>query len=145
MTQMSLEPVHAWLVDLDGTVALMQGRGPFDWHKVHTDLPNGPVIQVVRSLIFAGNNVIFISGRMEQCRNLTTEWLAEHIPISLGCPLIMRADDDTRPDEVFKLEQLASIRESGVIVDGVIDDRRKVVDMWRAQGLACLQVAPGEF
>jgi hypothetical protein len=26
-----------------------------------------------------------------------------------------------------------------------VDDRQKVVDMWRAEGLTCFQVAPGDF
>ena len=26
-----------------------------------------------------------------------------------------------------------------------VDDRQRVVDMWRAEGLTCLQVAPGDF
>jgi hypothetical protein len=27
----------------------------------------------------------------------------------------------------------------------VVDDRQKVVDMWRENGLTCFQVAPGDF
>ena len=27
----------------------------------------------------------------------------------------------------------------------VFDDRQKVVDMWRKNGLTCMQVAPGDF
>jgi len=27
----------------------------------------------------------------------------------------------------------------------VIDDRQVVVDFWRAEGLTCLQCAPGDF
>ncbi len=30
-------------------------------------------------------------------------------------------------------------------VQFVMDDRQRVVDMWRSKGLKCLQVAPGDF
>jgi hypothetical protein len=30
-------------------------------------------------------------------------------------------------------------------VQFVLDDRDQVVEMWRAMGLTCLQVAPGNF
>jgi hypothetical protein len=58
----------------------------------------------------------------------------------------MRRDGDTRPDQVIKRE-LFKRRVQGLFeVEGVIDDRSKVVRMWREQlGLTCLQVAPGDF
>lgn len=40
----------AVIVDIDGTVALMDGRSPYDMTRVFEDKPNEPVIAVVRSL-----------------------------------------------------------------------------------------------
>ena len=36
-----------YLCDIDGTVAQMNGRGPFEWMKVDTDLPKEDVITVL--------------------------------------------------------------------------------------------------
>lgn len=141
---MSATQVTAFICDIDGTLALMH-RDPFDWDLVESDLPNAPVIQVIHALIRAGENIVFMSGRMEQCREATVRWLAKHVPLSVGSPLMMRGDDDFRPDEVFKLEQLRILQDDGIEIIGVFDDRQKVVDMWRAEGLACFQVAPGNF
>ena len=48
------------------------------------------------------------------------------------------------PDEILKKEMLDTF----VDIDDVfmcVDDRQKVVDMWRENGLTCFQVAPGDF
>jgi predicted kinase len=41
---------RAWLVDVDGTLALMGDRGPFEWHRVGEDTPNLPVLELVSHL-----------------------------------------------------------------------------------------------
>jgi hypothetical protein len=38
------------IVDIDGTVALMNGRGPYEGEKCDTDIPNTPVVELVRDL-----------------------------------------------------------------------------------------------
>ena len=48
------------------------------------------------------------------------------------------------PDEILKKAMLDTF----VDIDDVfmtVDDRQKVVDMWRENGLTCFQVAPGDF
>ena len=49
------------------------------------------------------------------------------------------------PDEVLKKQMLddAPFNKDEVLM--VVDDRQKVVDMWRDIGLNCFQVAPGDF
>ncbi len=49
----------AVLVDIDGTVALMAGRSPYDWGRVGSDLPNQPVIAAVRAMHAAGHAIVF--------------------------------------------------------------------------------------
>jgi hypothetical protein len=138
---------QAWIVDIDGTLALKGDRKPFDWARVGEDAPNGPVIAVVRALMCDGREIRYMSGRMEQCRDATVEWLRRHVMSStLPTDLYMRPDDDYRPDEVLKREIYETrIRDQFEVV-GVIDDRAKVVRMWRDElGLTCLQVADGDF
>ena len=136
----------AWLVDVDGTLALMGtaegGRGPFDWHRVGEDRPNPAVVELVRAL--AGEAAIVVmSGRDESCRALTEAWLTRY-----GVPhdaLFMRPAGDSRKDSIVKRELFDQFVATRWAVRGVIDDRRQVVEMWRALGLMCAQVAPGDF
>jgi hypothetical protein len=135
-----------WLCDLDGTLALMNGRGPFEWDKVGEDLPNAPVIAVIQALLCDGHDMGFISGRMEQCRDQTFRWLLRHVAIAPYIPpLWMRGNDDYRPDEVLKAETYHHEIEPYYDVQGIFDDRSKVVRMWRNLGLTCFQVADGNF
>lgn len=135
---------RAWIVDIDGTLALKGERGPFDWHRVGEDTPNDPVVSIVRALVRDGHRMIYVSGRMEQCRTATIAWLNGCLIDAIH--LHMRPDDDYRPDDVLKREIYEKeIRDRYEIV-GVIDDRARVVRMWRDElGLTCIQVAPGEF
>lgn len=139
----------AWLCDIDGTLALRGDRSPYDWAKVGLDSPNKPVITVARALA-ARSSLIFMSGRMEQCREQTRMWLHTFTCDRSLCmcksPLLMRKDGDSRPDQIVKRE-LFERRIKGIYeVEGVLDDRDRVVRMWREElGLTCLQVAPGNF
>jgi hypothetical protein len=133
----------AWLVDVDGTLALMQGRGPYEWHRVGEDAPNPPVVELVRSLRAAGNAIVVVSGRDGVARRATQAWLARHeIPHDA---LLMRAERDNRRDSIVKREIFDRVIRRRWQVRGVLDDRDQVVRMWRDLGLTCAQVAPGDF
>lgn len=41
---------HAIICDIDGMLSLMNGRGPFEYHRVNEDLPNNPVVDLINSL-----------------------------------------------------------------------------------------------
>lgn len=151
--------MKTWIVDIDGTLALMGDRDPYDWTRVGEDLPNEPVIRVVKALLL-NDDLVFMSGRMEKCRKQTELWLDANVTghfwgkDRMGClvgmsgrfPLFMRGDDDYRPDEVVKKQLFDEHINGRFDVAGVIDDRDKVVRMWREElGLTCFQVADGEF
>jgi hypothetical protein len=44
---------------------------------------------------------------------------------------------------IVKRELLEGLDRSKILF--VVDDRRRIVEMWRSEGLVCLQCAPGEF
>ncbi|MBG0561880.1 phosphatase domain-containing protein [Actinoplanes aureus] len=135
---------EAVLVDIDGTVALMSGRSPYDWGRVGEDEPNPAVITAVRAMHAAGHAIVFCSGRDEVCRPETEAWL----DLFVGVPyegLFMRPAGDSRKDSVVKREIFdRQVRDRWRIV-GVFDDRQQVVRMWRALGLTVFQVAEGDF
>ncbi len=140
---------EVYLVDLDGTVALRDETDPgvrrfFDWHRVGEDSPNPPVISVVRALDRAGHRIIYVSGRSEAARAGTSVWIAEHIGVA-GEALLMRGADDVRPDQIVKRKLYERHVAPRYTVTAVLDDRAKVVAMWRRLGLTVLQVAEGDF
>lgn len=135
--------VDAVMVDIDGTVALMTGRSPFDETRVHEDRPNAPVIELVR-LMAATRRIIFCSGRTDACRDETSKWLLEHVGVPYEL-LLMRAAGDMRKDAVVKMELFDAHIRDLYRVAFVLDDRDQVVRMWRSLGLTVLQVAEGNF
>jgi len=133
----------AFLLDLDGTAALHVDRSPYDYSRVNTDEPNQPVIDLAKQLVSAGWVCICLSGRPDSCRDATEEWLRWS-----GVPwhsLYMREEGDTRKDEIVKLEIFQQMIADYWHVRLALDDRNRVVRMWRRIGLLCAQVAPGAF
>lgn len=131
------------IVDIDGTVAKMNGRGPFEWDKVGSDLPKGEVIELVQHLANTDAEIIFVSGRDSVCRDTTMFWLRTYFPCFKD--LFMRPAGDQRDDRIVKQEIYEREIKGKYNVRFVLDDRNKVVDMWRSLGLPCFQVAPGNF
>lgn len=133
----------AWLVDIDGTLALMNGRSPYDTTRYHEDVLNEPVATVATSLHDVGFEIVVMSGRDDEFYEATSSWLRHHhIPHDA---LFMRPRGDRRNDAVVKLELFWEHVAPAWNVMGCLDDRDRVVDAWRSIGLTCLQVAPGDF
>jgi predicted kinase len=135
------------ICDIDGTVALMNGRGPYEEDKVDTDKPNVPVVGLVRQLQATGDKIIFVSGRHERVREKTAKWLQDNVMwISDPPVLFMRPDEDNRHDHIIKTEIYEREFRGKYNVRFVLDDRDRVVEKaWRSLGLPCFQVAPGDF
>jgi len=107
------------------------------------DQPNSSVIEVYRQFIRHSNWRVYIfSGRSESVRQKTWAWLDNHnIPRPMD--LLMRPEKDYTPDDQLKAKWLDEIGAHNVLF--TVDDRQKVVDMWRSKGITCFQVAPGNF
>jgi predicted kinase len=134
----------AVMVDIDGTVAMMCGRSPFDETRVHEDRPNQAVIAAVRAMHASGHAVIFCSGRTAGCREVTEKWLREHVALPYEA-LHMRAVGDVRKDSIVKVEIFDREIRHRYDVVAVFDDRAQVVEAWRALGLTVFAVADGNF
>lgn len=134
----------AILVDLDGTVALMGDRSPYDVTRVHLDRPNEPVIAAVRAMHAAGHTIVYCSGRTDDGRAATEAWLDKHVGVPYA-ELYMRKTGDSRKDSVVKREIFARHIAEQFRVIAVFDDRNQVVRMWRELGLTVFQVAEGNF
>jgi hypothetical protein len=130
-----------WIVDLDGTVALMDGRGPYDWYLVATDLPNIPVIAVINALVAAGDDIVFVSGRSDRCRYNTEIWLLFEVGLwTADAPLHMRRHGDGRPDAEVKREIYDRYLSKLGNIAGAFDDTDTVIALWRSLGIFVFQV-----
>ncbi len=132
------------ICDIDGTLALFGKENPY--HRDFTkDLVNTPVADLLMNYMEQSEaKVIFVSGRQEESRGSTEEWCAETLEIS-PYKLFLRPTGDTRKDAIVKQEIYEREIKGRYNVLFVLDDRDQVVQMWRDQGLTCLQVAEGNF
>lgn len=137
---------RAVICDLDGTLAWMQGRSPYDGTKVDKDGVDPQLRDLLILLRHTGLTLLFVSGRegTEECRTKTQKWLESHFD-NHGFKLFMRKEKDYRSDEIIKKEIYDSHIKNKYYIATVFDDRNKVVDMWRKEGLLCCQVAEGDF
>lgn len=145
------------IFDLDGTLAEIEHRRHWlskekhpglnsdaRWRAFYAacvdDSPNLPVITMLRLLRHSYKIAIF-SARSSEVREQTERWLRDH-GIEYDFFQMRNAGDHTQ-DRELKARWLAEYGKEKVFC--VFDDRSSVVEMWRAQGLPCFQVAPGDF
>lgn len=144
---------YCYIFDIDGTLSDPTHRlhyvqqSPKDWRAffaaVGGDKPVPHMIELVNDLYRAGADIVYVSGRSDECREATLHWLRERF-----CPkgpLYMRKAEDYRPDDVVKSELLVQLRAAGYEPIMAFDDRNSVVANWRRLGVPCAQVAEGDF
>lgn len=128
----------AYIVDIDGTLA-RHHRSPYDYDKLHADTVIFPVADTITQL-HKDYHVLLVSGRPDSYKDETEMWLRENY-ISYD-KLYMRAEGDTRQDAVVKSEILDKILERYDVV-AAIDDRQRVLEMWRTRGIFTFDVSQG--
>lgn len=136
---------YAVICDLDGTLALIHNRSPYDASNCDIkDLPNVPVVNTVKLYHNAGYKIVFCSGREQKYEPETRRFIEKHLP-DVAYELNMRKTDDFRKDAIIKEEiyQEHILGKFNVFV--VLDDRSQVIEFWRSKGLPTWQVAPGDF
>lgn len=134
---------RAIICDIDGTLAQRTNRGPYDMTRVGDD---DLVIEIAAILDKFKEEVtiIIVTGRDEgECADATKEWLFSH-GISHR-HLFMRPEGNRESDDIIKGRIYDEKIEPHYDVMFVLDDRDRVVKMWRERGLKCLQVEYGDF
>lgn len=136
---------QAFIFDIDGTLAKMHGRSPYEWGKVQEDFVNEPIANIFDALRTSKENykILVVSGRDSVCHQETVDWLIEH-KLEYH-DLFMRPVGDSRKDTIIKQEIYENNIKDKYNVVAVFDDRNSVVDMWRSLGLTCCQVDYGFF
>lgn len=139
--------------DIDGTIAdathrlhYIQNR-PKNWkmffQTMIDDAVHYDIVDLLKMFNRQGDTIVLCSGRPDEWRELTREWLARHdIPFHA---LYMRKKGDYRDDSIVKVELLHKMRDDGLSPFLAFDDRTRVVKALRAAGVKVLQVAEGDF
>ena len=141
------------IFDLDGTIALIDKRrkistkanGKIDWdiffdpNNIDLDEPNLPVIKSLQSFKKDGYKIIILSGRLETTKDSTLSWLKNN-NVEFD---IIKMRKNTPTGKYISDVELKEIGKENVLC--VYDDRTKLVEMWRKNGLTCYQVADGNF
>lgn len=151
----------AIVFDIDGTLAdnshrlhYIQGEKK-DWNAFYDacaeDKPTEEFLGFVRLLskgIYEDGTdecaIVICTGRPEQIREITERWFWKNFWFHPK-PMYMRKDGDHRPDYEVKEEMIAQMRADGYEPILAIEDRKQVVDMWRRNGIRCLQCAEGDY
>lgn len=134
---------NAIMVDVDGTLANIDWRDPYDASRCDEDGVYGEIVYLVNNMYLDGNVVIIMSGRMDTYQEPTKKWLANN-QVRYD-KLYMRQAGDYRKDSIIKKEIFDNHIRGKYNITFVLDDRNQVVDMWRSIGLRCLQVEEGNF
>jgi hypothetical protein len=145
--------MEPWVIcDLDGTLADCGYRAGLipDWDAFHKMSPMDkpyPAITKLLELLNSRHPVLILTGRPEEHRGITLAWLKTQ-GVSFD-ELSMRPTLNYESDVDCKWAQAVAFfgSEEQVLAQTfiVIDDRDKVVEMWRNKGLTCLQPRLGDY
>lgn len=135
--------MKAWIFDIDGTLSLKGDRDPMDHTHADQDEVCTTAFALYQSLI-KDYKIVICTGRDEEHRERTEQWLFWHGFTDYEV-LLMRPHKDNRKDHIVKAEIYIKNIEPNYEIVGVIDDRNRVVNMWRGMDLVTLQIRPGDF
>jgi hypothetical protein len=134
------------IVDIDGVLADATHREhhlavrPKDWDSFFSDVGgDAPIARGIRQVeeLAREHGVVLLTGRPENCREATIEWLDRH-SVAFA-ELVMRPDGDHRPAYVFK-SSLVRGRWRPEEVHVILDDDERVVDALHNQGFPAVLV-----
>jgi len=137
----------AAVFDIDGTIATMTNRSPYDATKYYDDAPIESMIDLVKMYIANNHHIIFLTGRHEAGRATTIKWLKDKAGIEpKDYTLLMRKDGDKTPDFEYKEAIFKERVEGKYHIPIWFEDRQRNVDMARNKlGINALQVGDGDF
>ncbi len=138
---------NCYIFDIDGTLAdcrhrlhYIQGKKKdYDafYGALSQDSPIWATIDLTRVLFSPETDILVVSGRPSNYRELTLKWLDTNGV--LFSKAFFRQAGDFRSDYIIKKEILDQIIKDGYNILAVFDDRPLVVKMWRENGLTCFQ------
>ena len=133
------------ICDLDATLALHQGREPFEWDLLKTDKMD-PRLRLLLNHFMGLYKVVFVTGRPESARLATTEWLQDpENKLHDNWVLFMRKNNDFSHGDDYKEKVYREKIEGKYNVLCVFEDSNKCVSRWRELGLLTCQVENSDY
>lgn len=138
------------IVDIDGTLAKMKDRGPYEETKVYQDDVRKHVLFTILCMMNSNPElkVFVFSGRSEKALNPTVKWLNDKCGLGVvnhknsdlifdnEIELHMRKEGDRRRDSIIKKELFDLYVKERYNVIVVFDDRPQVIrECWTALNL----------
>lgn len=128
----------AVIVDLDGTLAHMTDRSPYEWDRVCEDAVDEIIRDIITGMKDKGYKIIILSGRDGSCEEYTIQWIQNNLDF-VPDVFVMRAAGDMRGDTIVKEEMFWKHIAHKYNVVLAIDDRPQVVlNTWTALGIKTL-------
>lgn len=145
---------NQWIIfDIDGTLADIGHRlhhikgEKKDWYGFNSRMKDDGLkfdIYMLYEMCKSRYKIAIVTGRFEEYREVTTDWLMRN-----GIywdELHMRPSEDYRSDDIIKQDILKKhFQDNSRQIRFVVDDRDRVVNMWRHHNITCLQCQKGEY
>ncbi len=150
-----VDPGPAVVFDMDGVLANgdhrqhllnpKQGRRK-DWKTFFSKAGEDLLIEEVASLtvlLDPAINRVLLTARPTTIQDLTLDWLSRHsVQWDL---LVMRKDGDFSPSPDAKRTAVRELQAYGFDILLALDDDRRNVDMFHAEGIRCLYIHSGYY
>ena len=133
----------AIIVDLDGTYSLVGDRSPYNGKlTMEVDKPHWAVIYLVEAMRQAGYRIIFVSGRNENARSQTYEFIKHYGQLTpQQYQLYLKPNNDYRKDFLHKGEVYKEIEVEFEVLFA-LEDRPSMIDFYRNEiGISCFGVS----
>ena len=123
--------MKAGVFDLDGTL-------------LKTENGEEKAVQGVRSLLnltrhAEGFEAVILTARTETVEEETRE-LMDKLDLQYDRFYMRPESEISEPDHVFKKKKLQELRREGIDVEFAVEDKDSVVEMWRSEGVTCLEM-----
>ena len=142
------------IFDVDGTLMDIEHRRhhveqkPKDWKAFRKDMihdtPNEDVVMMAKLLKEAGHRIIIATGRLDEDKDLTLKQLKD-AGVKYDAVFLRGKWEKYHRDSEVKENMLTDMKKFGFNPTMAFDDRDRVVDMWRRNGLRVFQVDKGDF
>lgn len=134
---------RAIICDIDGTIAELGKRNPYDQSTCYDDEVIEPVCNLML-LLSTWYKLIFMSGREEPCRFNTLRWLKEKAKLPVEA-LYLNQEAERRSSTITKTEMFKKHIKGKYYISYVIEDRDKNIRAWQELGLCTLTVGDDNF
>lgn len=142
---------NAVIFDMDGTLADVSSIRHYlqfydetkrrvikHFNKFHDEsvnvLPHNHVVNAAQVSHMLGHKTLIVTARKHMWRHHTAWWLAMHnVPSDM---LMMRGNDDNRPDYEVKKDMLNIIRKAYNVIHAW-DDNPSIIKLWKEEGVPC--------